>query len=85
MSELVETNRIRAQRGLEPLSPGMTSAEIAEQLERDRLFERVAAARCMVDTCRTEKEAKRLELVSFMAIFHPSYSEDDVRKLRSDL
>jgi hypothetical protein len=69
-AEQARMDRIRAARGLPPLT-------------RENLFEQVAAARCYISTVRSQQTAEKLELHAFMAIFHPEYSADDVRKMEA--
>lgn len=44
-------------------------------------MERARAARAIVDSARTEKEAEKLALRGFMAIFHPEYDDEKLMEL----
>jgi hypothetical protein len=52
-------------------------------VDREALMERAAAALCFIDSHAGNNEARRreLELRGFMAIFHPEYTEDQIREL----
>lgn len=67
-SERAHMDRIRALRGLPPLT-------------RENLFEQVAAAQCYISTCRNQAKADELSMHAFMAIFHPDYPADKVREM----
>lgn len=71
----IRMDQIRAVRGLPPLRS-------LEQIDREDMMTRVAAARCYIDrACNNERSQRRAELSAFMSIFHPEVSHDKVHEL----
>lgn len=67
--EKAHMDRLRAVRGLPPQT-------------RENLMEQVAAARCYIDRATSNPETQRkLEISAFMSIFHPEYTDEQVREL----
>lgn len=54
-------------------------------VDRNELFNRMAAAKAYVGSVRSPEHAKDVEMAAFMDIFHPrpeGYTINDVRKMR---
>lgn len=59
--------------------------ELAKKLKGPSQMERVIAARAIINGSRSSQEhIEEMEFLAFMSIFHPEYSDQQVRELNWD-